>query len=375
MFLPSLRKRFPYLIVLAAVAMMGALSACGEEEPLRIGFIGGLTGRNSDLGVSSRNAVQMAVEQKNEAGGINGRRIELLIRDDANSPNFAETAVTEMIESGAVAIIGPNISAIATTVIPVANARKVPLISPTVASTVFSGKNDYFFRVSWTTRDNALAYAAHYFEKGYRRIAVAYDLANRVFSESWLEFFREYFEELGGRIAAAVPFDAEGTEGYSGIVRQMLDADPDSLLFVAGGVNTAQLAQQVRKEDRRIPMIAAEWAATESLIELGGRAVEGLEMGQVFDRSGNSPEYTEFKNAYRASFHLEPGYASVAAYDAATVLLTALERNIPGESLRDTLAEMKPIQGLQQQLAFDAYGDGSRRAFFIVVRKGRFESQ
>src|SRR5512139_4244843 len=73
------------------------LSGCGPREPLRIGFIGGLSGRVADLGEAGRNGVQIAIEEINRAGGVKGRQIELLVRDDAQTPEKAIAAVNELI--------------------------------------------------------------------------------------------------------------------------------------------------------------------------------------------------------------------------------------------------------------------------------------
>ncbi len=368
----------PYRMIFlfaSAIAASVMLSACNDPQPLRIGFIGGLTGRASDIGEASRNAVQMAVEQRNNAGGIDGRPIELLIRDDTNVPKAGAEAARELADLGVEAIIGPNISAVAEKIIPVINDRKIVTVAPTVTAIAFSGLDDYFFRVTWTTRDNARAYANHYFRKGRKKIATAFDLNNRIFSESWLQSFREIFGELGGTVVASAPFDANGPEGYGGVVEHLLESKPDALLFIAGGVDTAQLAQQVRKRNADMPMIAAEWAASESLIELGGKAIEGLEMGQAYDRWDQSEGYVKFRDVYRKSFQQEPGFASVAAYDAATVVFEALSRREPSQPLKDALLALGPLPGLQQELKFDAYGDGQKQAFFIVVRDGQFTSE
>jgi branched-chain amino acid transport system substrate-binding protein len=358
---------------LGLAVVTATLAACGDPAPIRVGFIGGLSGRSADTGEASRNAVQLAVDEANRSGGIGGRRLELLVRDDTDDPAVAAQAVRELHAEGVVAIIGPNNSSIAEGMLPVLNQLKLVTISPTVSSLAFADLDDHFFRINWTTRDNARLYAEHYIGRGIRRIAATTDANNAVFSESWLREFRAAFEPVGGEVVAHERFDANGPRGYSQTVQTLLDSRADAILLVANSVDAAQFAHQVRKLDRDILLIAAEWAASERLLILGGRAIEGLELVQSYDRHDTSPAYQRFREAYTAGFRHEPGFSSVAAHDAATVLFRALALGSDGGSLKDALLGLDTTAGLQQPVRFNRYGDAQRQAFFVVVRSGRFE--
>lgn len=349
--------------------------ACGDPEPIRIGFIGGLTGRSADLGESSRNGVQLAVQQVNQAGGIDGRQVELLVRDDANDPDTAAAAVRELHAAGVAAIIGPNVSAVAGGMVPVINELEVVTLSPTVSSLAFADIDDHFFRINWTTRDNARIYAEHYYDLGYRRVAAAIDANNRVFSESWLQEFSHGFLVEGGKVVGFEAFDSTKNDSYAQTASALVAMDAEALLLIANSVDTAQLAQQIRKLDSDILLIAAEWAATERLISLGGPAIEGLELVQSYNRADDSERYRTFRETYRDRFQQAPGYASIAAYDAATVLFRGLAGREAAGGLKQALLELDDVQGLQQTISFNRYGDAQRRAFFVVVRDGRFVLQ
>jgi branched-chain amino acid transport system substrate-binding protein len=250
---------------------------------------------------------------------------------------------------------------------------RIVTVSPTVSSLTFADLDDYFFRINWTTRDNAEAYAKYYYERGIRRISAAIDANNRVFSESWLREFQAAFEVLGGAIVTTDIFDASEARGYSDTAQKLLEADEQAILLVANSIDTAQLAQQVRKLDRAVLLIAAEWAASERLLFLGGSAIDGLELVQSYNRDDRSASYLPFLDAYRDQFQQEPGYSAIAAHDAATMLFTALRERRDDQPLRDVMLALGTIQGLQQPIAFNRFGDAQRRAFFVVVRDGQFE--
>ncbi len=365
-------RNFAGLLGLAVVFLA---AGCDAPEPIKVGFIGGLTGRSADIGEASRNAVQLAVQEVNAAGGIDGRPVELLVRDDANDPDVAGEAVRDLHAAGVDAIIGPNISAIAGGMVPVLNELQVVTVSPTVSSLAFADKDDYFFRINWTTRDNARIYAKHYYDLGHRQVAAAIDDNNRVFSESWLQEFTYGFEVAGGKVVGFEAFDPAKNDSYADTARALVSMGADALVLIANSVDTAQLAQQIRKLDADILLIAAEWAASERLIALGGRTIEGLELVQSYNRADQSQRYTAFREAYGSQFQQVPGYASVAAYDAATVLFEALARREAAGGLKEALLNLGEVQGLQQMISFNRFGDAQRRAFFVAVHDGQFVLQ
>jgi branched-chain amino acid transport system substrate-binding protein len=369
--LKSVRQRIRLGLLLAAASLM---AGCSEPDPISVGFVASLTGRAGDLGEASRNAVQLAVDEINRAGGISGRKLSLLVRDDENNPDVAAHVVRDLHAANAVAVIGPNNSAIAVGMKPVLDELKLVGISPTVSSLVFAGIDDYFFRVNWTTRDNAAAYARQYFDRGIKTFSVAIDNDNRVFSESWYKEFSAAYEALGGRVMAAEYFSSSTGRAFGDTVQLLLAEKPDALLLVANSVDTAQLAQQIRKVDQKILLVASEWAATERLLILGGAMIEGLELVQSYDRNDRSERYAVFRKAYWDRFQSEPGYSSVAAYDSALVLFKALAQQQRGQSLKRALLSLGAVQGLQQDIHFDQFGDARRRAFFVVVRQGKFET-
>lgn len=362
-------------ISVAATVVTLLLVGCEEPAPVQVGFIGGLSGRSTDIGEASRNAVQLAVEQINARGGINGREVELLVRDDADDPEAATRAVRDLHQAGVEAIIGPNISSIAAAMQPVVNELQVVAISPTASSLMLAGQDDYLFRINWTTRDNAIIYAQRYLERGVRRFAVALDANNRVFSQSWLDEFRAPYESGGGEIVAVDAFDATDARGFADTAEALLAVGPDAILFVANSVDTAQLTQQIRKQDSDTLLVAAEWAASERLLQLGGRAIEGMELVQSYNRSDESARYVAFRDAYRSRFAADPGYSSLAAHDAATMLFTALAQDDETVPLKQRLIQIGAVQGLQQMVRFDVNGDAQRSAFFVVIRDGTFAPQ
>ncbi|MDG4595664.1 MAG: ABC transporter substrate-binding protein [Candidatus Contendobacter sp.] len=361
------------LLAVLVLLSCAVLPGCQPPESIRIGFVGGTSGRVADLGIAGRDAVLLAVELRNQAGGVAGRKVELLIRDDEQNPEVARRAVRELIAQGVVAIVGPMTSAMAIAVVPIADEAKVLLMSPTASTDDLTGLDDYFFRVNASTLDNASRVARyHVGRNATRRLAVAYDLRNKSYTESWFNSFRATYVQGGGEIVKVLGFESGGETTFLQLAQDLLAAPADGVLIVANSMDTALLCQQIRKLDRRAPIITSEWAATERLIELGGKAVEGVIVAQNFDRNSTEPRYRAFYQAYRDRFHREPGFGGVIAFDAANVVLDALAQQKAGRSVKETVLAMRRFEGVQEPIIFNEFGEMKRSLHITVVRDGQF---
>ena len=282
---------------------IAVLLGCEPPEPIRIGFVGGTSGRVADLGIAGRDAVLLAVELRNQSGGVAGRKVKLLIKDDQQNPEVARRAVRDLIEQGVVAIVGPMTSAMAIAVVPIANEAKVLLMSPTATTDDLTGLDDYFFRLNTSARDNASRIARyHVGQNTTRRLAATYDLRNKSYTENWLDSFRVNYVQGGGEVVKVIGFESGGETTFLQLAQDLLAAPVDGVLIAANSVDTALLCQQIRKLGSRVPIISSEWAATERLIEPGGKAVEGVIMAQNFDRNSIAPRYRAFTKPTTTGF-------------------------------------------------------------------------
>lgn len=347
--------------------------SCAPPEPIRIGFVSGASGRVADLGIVGRNGAQLAVELRNRAGGVAGRPVELIIRDDEQDPEIAERVMRELIVLGVVAIVGPMTSAMAVRMAPIANEAKVLLISPTVTTNSLADLDDYFFRTVAATRNIAAKSALYQRKTQHRqRMAAVYDLGNQAYTESWLGDFRNAFTQDGGEMGKVIGFESGGEATFLQIARNLLAEPADGVIIIANSVDTALLCQQIRKLDERLPIAVAEWGATERLLELGGKAVEGVTAAQLFDRSSTAPGYRAFHQAYRERFGQEPGFGGTAAFDATQVVLDALAQRPSDRSLKQTILAIHRFEGVQSPLIFDDFGDAKRRNFITIIQGGQF---
>ena len=356
------------------VALCLILTGCGEEPPLKIGFVGGMTGRVADLGVAGRDGVIYAVEEKNLAGGISGRMVELVARDGRQDADVAKRVVGELIEEEVVAIIGPMTSSMAVVIKPVIDAGRTVTISPTVKTDQLSAQDDFFFRVTAPLSSNARRLAEHVTnDLQLQKFVVVYDVSNRAFTETWLSYFKAALQEHGGAVIAEEEFSSGTSVHFLPIAERIMATNPDGVLLLSNAIDTALLAQQLGKLESRTPLFCAEWACTIDLISFGGRAVVGMSSYHSFNANSEDPRYLAFREKFIQRFGYAPAFANVLAYDAASFLFAALANNPGREGLKESLLEIGSHQGLQSQFKVDQYGDVERRLFLTIVDDGQFK--
>jgi branched-chain amino acid transport system substrate-binding protein len=345
-------------LVLLVSGLCLSVACCGEQPPLKIGFVGGLTGRVADLGVAGRDGALLAIEEKNQSGGIDGRKLELVAKDDQQDADRARQAIDELIKEQVVAIIGPMTSSMAMVIQPLINTAQAVTISPTVKTDQLSGMDDFFFRVTTPLSRNAEKVAAHAAnDLGQKKFAVAYDISNRAFTETWLRYFTNALEKNGGQVTFAEEFTSQPNLRFLPIAENLLKTAPDGVLLLSNAIDTALLAQQIRKLGSEIPLYSSEWAFTTDLISFGGRAVNGMTSYHSFHADSREPRYLAFKERFTKRFGYAPAFATVLAYDATSYLIAALEKNPAREGLKKTLLNIGAFSGLQSQVTVDQYGD------------------
>ena len=254
------------LIALAIVLCL-VLIACDEARPMKIGFVGGMTGRVADLGIAGRDGVIFAIEEKNQAGGIAGRMLELVVRDDQQDNDRAKRAVGELLEEDVLAIIGPMTSSMAVVIKPVIDAGKTVTVSPTVKTDQLSAQDDYFLRVTVPLSSNARLLAGQVVDNlDLHKVAVVYDVSNRAFTETWVNYFAAALQEQGGEVIVTEEFTSGPSVHFMPIAKRIMSSSADAVLLLSNAIDTALLAQQFNKLGSRMPLFSSEWAFTTDLI-------------------------------------------------------------------------------------------------------------
>ncbi|MCW7753077.1 ABC transporter substrate-binding protein [Desulfobotulus sp. H1] len=368
-------QKSPILLLgfIALVAGTFLISSC-EKKPLVIGFAGPLTGPYADMGVHGRNGAHLALEEINARGGIAGRRLVLLSRDDFGTDEGAFLACEGLIQAGVTAILGHMTSSQSMAALPAAQQASMVLLSPTTSTPELSGIDDMFFRVQPTTDTAARALAAYAAqERQLLHIGTVRDLNNRGFADPFHQAFSEIFQRYGGKISPELTLYSTGAPNWDSLAAQLGEEGFDALLVILAARDAAALAQALHARGIRFPLLSSNWAMTEELFTAGGRTVETIIFaGHTFSEK-QSPQYQQFLKNYSKRYGHWPSFAAEYAYDAMRVLAEALERTGgKNRGLPAALLQTQNFAGLHWPISIDPYGDVRSPIYITEVQGGRF---
>lgn len=350
-----------------------AYLSCGSKKPVKIAFAASLSGRISQICTFARNGVELAVSKANEAGGINGRPIELLIRDVKNDVETAMEVDRELInKEEVVAIIGHITSQLAEAVVTIVDSEDILMISPTMGSKMLNERDDRFLR---TTSDSGKAQAKLLAKKaqddGVTSVAIAVSLANEAFARGLAADFSALAE--GVDVAQPVGFGPDAV--FESVADELLAAESEAILIVASAIDTATLAQQLSRKEFTGRMYGVSWAKTDELIKLGGGAVEGMVLVHSYAISDPTPEYQEFVTRYAQEYKEEPPFVAARAYDAANILIEGLKLSkgkMQPDDIKNAILSKGTFKGLTRDIVFDSYGDAEDPFALSEIKKGAF---
>lgn len=351
------------------------LSGCGSARPVRIGFITELSGINASLGVQGRNGAQLAVDAVNRAGGIDGRPLELVVRDNQSKPDLAAAIAQEMTENGIFLLTGHMTSWETINAKPVIESRNAILFSPTTSSSLFTGIRDNFFRLVPSNDQQGYELAEYAFHAmGLRRAAILDDNDNATFTHAMVGTFVERFTALGGEAVINLHFSSKSRPDFRPIIDELRRSGADMLLVVASSMDTALVAQNARLSGWQAPVFTSNWAYTSDLIRYGGSASEGIVFLSYFNTDCSAAAYLQFKQDFQNTFGQDPTFAAALSYETIQVAAAALKKTGGRrEGLEEALIDMKQFQGLCDSISIDEYGDVQRSQYLFTVQDGKFQ--
>ncbi len=356
--------------IIIIILMMMQVGGCQQNGTIKVGFAGEISGKGADLGIGARNGVMMAAEEINQRGGIHGKKIEVIARDDQGEPDVARKVDQELIDQGVVAIIGHITSQQTLAGLEVTQPAGVVMISPTASSSLLTGKDDLFFRVAADNGAELQVLGQEIWDRGNETMVIMYDAENVSFAKTYAEGAGQVFQQRGGTILAVIPF-SDDDKTLPGLIREIRLMDPDAVLVVASALTTALVSQHIHLEDWEVDLFASDWAYSDLLLQAGGKAIEGTELVVSYDVNSQAPNMAAFRERYIQAFGFEPNYASAQGYEAMMVLAGALvQTGGDAEGLPDGLRGIQNVQGLVSPISIDAFGDVIRPMFLFRVTDG-----
>ncbi len=367
--------------VCAALTLTGCKDKSGSSasrpKEIVIGEYASLTGTTATFGTSTHRGVQMAIDAANAEGGINGIKLKLLTEDDASKPDVARTVVTKLIaQYKAVAILGEVASTRSLAAAPVCQQNQVPMITPSSTNPEVTKKGDYIFRVCFTDDFQAAVMAHFAHDQGYKRVAVFTDMKND-YSVAFAQHFAEEYKRLGGVIAAEQVYQ-EGDTDFKAQLTYLKAANPDAVLVPGYYSEVGTIARQAREIGLSVPLMGGDgWDSPRLIPGAGGAngALEGCYFSNHYFATELKEKVTQdFLKAYQAKYNVSPDALAALGYDAARILIDALNRctKYDGPSIRDALTKTRDFAGVTGKITLDSNRNARKAALILQIKGDKF---
>ncbi len=356
---------------LVALAALSFFSCGSKTSEIKIGSINPVTGEAATFGTSTKNGATLAAEEWNKAGGVLGKQIKLVYADDKGDPAEGATVFTKLIqEVKVVAIVGGITSRVALAGAPIAQAAKVPMLSPTATNEKVTEAGDYIFRSCFIDSFQGRV-AAKYAIEGFKAktAAIIFDIGND-YSKGLAENFTATFTALGGKVVtteahptAAVDFKAQLTK----IIR----AKPDVVYIPDFYNDVALIARQIRELGYKGNLVGCDGWDSPELAKIAGAAIEGGVFTNHYSKDDTRPVVQEFVAKYKARFNAEPDALGVLAYDGMNIMLDSIKRagSTDGQAIRDALAATK-LDTVTGTITYDEKRNPVKSAVIVEMKGG-----
>ena len=331
---------------------------------------------------TTRNGAELAVMLANEAGGINGLPIELLIRDDKRDPTLSVQYAEELINLGVSAIVGPDYSVLAMPVGDVVQEHGIPMVTTYPTNPKVPENRDSSFMGAFTDPYQAGVMAGFAVQELGATTAAVLTEIDSAYSQGLTDVFVETFTAQGGTIEADLFYEA-GTTDYTEQLTAIAAIDPPvDVVFLPGlGPEFLLAVKQAKAADINIPatFLGGDGWDRPDLVEIAGAAAEGSFFANHFSAGGTpeqlGKEATQFITDYTSQFGIAPDGPASLGYDAANIIIAAMKRapNLTAAAIRDQIQATQDYKGAATLSHFNENRHAIKSAVINIIRDGKIQ--
>lgn len=339
-----------------------------EAKTVKIGVLLPLTGSLANVGAGMRDAVILAAEDANAKGGIDGKKLELVIEDTSCDPAKAVTALNKMItQDKIVALVGGTCSGESLAIAPILNQNKIVAISPSASQADLRDKGgDYFFRIVPSDAFQAKV-AAKYAKEDLGAIKVAVLYQNDEWGVGLKDGFLKEFPEEQGFVVNAESFEKGATDVRTQITK-LKSSGPDLLYMPCYPAECAVALQQISESGYTGKVMGADGGDDAATLRAVGEAADGFTITVASPSTGGS-----FNQKFKAKYGKDAGVYTAHIYDALTLLVNSAKDSASGPSMKDNLYDVFGYTGQSGVISFDKYGEITTAVYDIKeFRDGNF---
>jgi branched-chain amino acid transport system substrate-binding protein len=365
---------FPRLVLATAISLFcGIIKTAHAADDIVIGEYGSMTGAEATFGISTDNGVKLAVNQRNAAGGINGRQIKLIAYDDQGKQQEVITAVTRLIQQDHVsAVIGEVASSLSLAGGQVAQRMGVPMITPSSTNARVTTIGDMISRVCFI--DSFQGYVGASFAKnklGFTKAAILYD-RSQAYSSGLRNDFKKAFDKIGGTVAAEEAYSG-GDSDYSAQLTSIKNADPQFIYLPGYYTEVVNIARQARKLGITVPFIGGDGWVSDDL-KNAGDALDGCFFSDHYAKEDDQPQVRAFLDQFKAAYNRDPDSMAALGFDAANLLFDAMTRakSLDGQDLANAINSTKDFNGVTGKITIDKNRNAQKSAVIQKLQGGLY---
>lgn len=367
------------LVLFLALAMgITLVGASFAEDTIKVGYLAALTGDWAAYGQTEKNTAMLAVDEINAQGGINGRKVELIVYDFRGRQEDAVNAARRLInEDKVAAIVGANSSGINIATAALVNKGKVPQIgtvstNPAVTVDRKGNVRPYSFRICFTDpyQGKLIAYFSAK-ELGKMKGAILYDIASD-YSQGLREFFIKSYEGYGGAVVADEAFKGGQDVDFRAQLTKIREAGADILVLPNMGKECALIMKQARELGMDDIVFIGGDGYGEFMWEIAGDAMESSYW--INHVSPEDPNMAKFFADYKAKYNDEckEFVNGILGYDAMYLLFDAIERTGDepnAENIAKALSETKDLQVHHAVITMDEFHNPKDKDGIVIIAK------
>ncbi len=367
-----------FTIILVCCLVISITSCAKKETEIRIGGIFPMTGGAATFGQSSKKGMQMAVDDFNAKDGIAVGGEKLLVKaiydDTAGQPEQAANVSRKQIDlDHVVAIVGAVMSKNSLAIAPICQSQRIPMVSPASTNPKVTKQGNYIFRVCFIDSFQGTTMANYVYNNlKLTKAAVIYDNGND-YNKGLANFFEKRFKALGGKIVASEAFtDEDKTTDFRALLTKIKSKKPEFLYSSNYYTASAPIMIQAKELGLEVPTGGGDGWDSPKLVEIGGKNVEGGVFTNHFSKEDPRPEVQNFIKKYKEKYDTEPDALASLAYDAAFVLLSAIEKSgsLEGSAIRDALKTMR-LNGVTGNISFDENRNPVKSVVILQIEDGK----
>jgi branched-chain amino acid transport system substrate-binding protein len=358
--------------LLATLGLSILSPTLARADDIVVGEYGSMTGDQATFGRSTDDGVQLAVKERNAAGGVLGRQIKLVLQDDQGKQTEAVNAVTKLIESNhAVAIIGEVASTLSLAGGEVCQSSGVPMISPSSTNAKVTKIGDMISRVCFIDPFQGYVGASFARQKlGLGKAAILFD-NSQAYSTGLETNFKNAFVKLGGSIVTEQSYGTDND--YSAQLTAIKNANPDFIYLPGYYTQVVNIARQARKLGLNVPIIGGDGWVSDDL-KNAGTALDGCYFSDHYAKEDDRPEVKEFLKKFRAAYGHDPDSMAALGYDAANLLFDAMARakSTDGKALAAAINSTKDFKAVTGTITIDEHRNAKKGAVMQQLKNGEY---